>query len=147
MYGPQPAGAINFVMRKPPLDKKFTAESITMGGSFDYISSFNSVGGTVDNVGYYGWFNHRQSQGFRQANSQYDLNNGNLTMALDADTKHRWYFKLNGYDECHGEPGGLRLNNETARTPVNYNEDRNATSRFNDQFELRRYAVSAIHES
>lgn len=106
MYGPQPAGAINFVMRKPPLDKKITAESITMGGSFDYISSFNSVGGTVDNVGYYGWFNHRQSQGFRQANSQYDLNNGNLTMALDADTKHRWYFKLNGYDECHGEPGG-----------------------------------------
>ncbi len=147
MYGPQPAGAINFVMRKPPLDKKFTAESITMGGSFDYISSFNAVGGTVDQVGYYGWFNHRQSQGFREANSQYDLNNGNLTMALDAETKHRWYFKINGYDECHGEPGGQRLNNDTARTPVNYNEDRNATSRFNDEFQLSRYAVSAIHES
>ncbi|NBS07343.1 MAG: hypothetical protein EBS69_08140, partial [Verrucomicrobia bacterium] len=84
MYGPQPAGAINFVMRKPPLDKKFSAESITMGGSFDYISSFNAVAGTVDNIGYYGWFNHRQSQGFREANSQYDLNNGNLTLALDA---------------------------------------------------------------
>jgi len=68
-------------------------------------------------------------------------------MALDADTKHRWYFKLNGYDECHGEPGGQRLNNDTKATPVNYNEDRNATSRFNDQFELSRYAVSAIHES
>ena len=147
MYGPQPAGAINFVMRKPPLDKKFTAESITMGGSFDYISSFNAVGGTVDRVGYYGWFNHRQSQGFRQANSQYDLNNGNLTMAMDADTPHRWYFKLNGYEECHGEPGGLRLNNDTARTPVNYNVNRNATSRFNDEFQLNRYAVSAIHES
>ena len=147
MYGPQPAGAINFVMRKPPLDKKFTAESITMGGSFDYISSFNAVGGTVDQVGYYGWFNHRQSQGFRDANSQYDLNNGNLTLALDAETKHRWYFKLNGYEECHGEPGGMRLNNDTARTPVNYNVNRNATSRFNDQFELSRYAVSAIHES
>ena len=147
MYGPQPAGAINFVMRKPPLDKKFTAESITMGGSFDYISSFNAVGGTVDRVGYYGWFNHRQSQGFREANSQYDLNNANLTMALDADTDHRWYFKLNGYEECHGEPGGLRLNNDTVRTPVNYNVDRNATSRFNDEFQLNRYAVSAIHES
>ena len=147
MYGPQPAGAINFVMRKPPLDKKFTAESITMGGSFDYISSFNAFGGTVDRVGYYGWFNHRQSQGFREANSQYDLNNGNLTMALDADTPHRWYFKLNGYEECHGEPGGLRLNNDTVRTPVNYNVDRNATSRFNDEFQLNRYAVSAIHES
>ncbi len=147
MYGPQPAGAINFVMRKPPLDKKFTAESITMGGSFDYISSFNAVGGTVDRVGYYGWFNHRQSQGFREANSQYDLNNGNLTMALDADTPHRWYFKLNGYEECHGEPGGLRLNNDTVRTPVNYNVDRNATSRFNDEIQLNRYAVSAIHES
>lgn len=31
MYGPQPAGAINFVMRKPPLDKKFTVESVTLG--------------------------------------------------------------------------------------------------------------------
>ena len=147
MYGPQPAGAINFVMRKPPLDKKFTAESITMGGSFDYISSFNAVGGTVDRVGYYGWFNHRQSQGFRAANSQYDLNNGNLTMALDANTDHRWYFKLNAYEECHGEPGGLRLNNDTVKTPVNYNVDRNATSRFNDEFQLNRYAASAIHES
>ena len=147
MYGPQPAGAINFVMKKPPLGKQFTAESITMGGSYDYISSFNAVGGTVDNVGYYGWFNHRQSQGFREANSQYDLNNGNLTMALDADTKHRWYFKLNGYEECNGEPGGLRLNNDTARTPVNYNVDRSASSRFYDQFQLNRYAASVIHES
>lgn len=101
----------------------------------------------MDQVGYYGWFNHRQSQGFREANSQYDLNNGSLTLALDAETKHRWYFKLNGYEECHGEPGGMRLNNDTARTPVNYNVNRNATSRFNDQFELSRYAVSAIHES
>lgn len=147
MYGPQPAGAINFVMRKPPLEKKFTAESITLGGSFDYISSFNSVGGTIGRVGYYGWFNHRQSQGFRQANSQYDLNNANLTLAVDAETDHRWYFKFNGYEECHGEPGGLRLNNASARTPVNYNENRNATSRFNDEFRIGRAAVSAIHES
>jgi len=147
MYGPQPAGAINFVMKKPPLDKKFTAESITMGGSYDYISSFNAVGGTVDNLGYYGWFNHRQSQGFRQANSQYALNNGNLTMALDADTKHRWYFKLNGYAECNGEPGGLRLNNNTVRTPVNYNVDRSASSRLHDEFQLNRYAASVVHES
>ena len=147
MYGPQPAGAINFVMKKPPLDKKFTAESITMGGSYDYISSFNAVGGTVDNLGYYGWFNHRQSQGFRQANSQYALNNGNLTMALDADTKHRWYFKLNGYAECNGEPGGLRLNNNTVRTPVNYNVDRSASSRLHDEFKLNRYAASVVHES
>lgn len=147
MYGPQPAGAINFVMKKPPLDKKFTAESITMGGSYDYISSFNAVGGTVDNVGYYGWFNHRQSQGFREVNSQYDLNNGNLTLAWDADTRHRCYFKLNGYEECNGEPGGLRLNNETVRTPVNYNVDRSASSRFHDQFQLNRYATSVIHES
>jgi Fe(3+) dicitrate transport protein len=147
MYGPQPAGAINFVMKKPPFGKKFTVESITMGGSYDYISSFNAVGGTVDNVGYYGWFNHRQSQGFREANSQYDLNNGNLTMALDADTKHRWYFKLNGYEECNGEPGGLRLNNDTVKTPVNYNVDRAASSRFSDEFQLNRYAASVIHES
>ena len=147
MYGPQPAGAINFVMKKPPLGKPFTAESITTGGSYDYISSFNAVGGTVDNVGYYGWFNHRQSQGFREANSQYALNNGNITMALDADTKHRWYFKLNGYAECNGEPGGLRLNNDTVKTPVNYNIDRSASSRFHDEFQLNRYAASVIHES
>ncbi|NBS14619.1 MAG: hypothetical protein EBT57_07420 [Verrucomicrobia bacterium] len=101
----------------------------------------------MDNLGYYGWFNHRQSQGFRQANSQYALNNGNLTMALDADTKHRWYFKLNGYAECNGEPGGLRLNNNTVRTPVNYNVDRSASSRLHDEFQLNRYAASVVHES
>jgi Fe(3+) dicitrate transport protein len=47
MYGPQPAGAINFVMKKPPLDTPFTVESTNILGSFDMYSNFTSFGGTL----------------------------------------------------------------------------------------------------
>jgi len=41
MYGPQPAGAINFVMKKPPLDTPITIESTNILGSFDMYSNFH----------------------------------------------------------------------------------------------------------
>ena len=58
MYGPQPAGAINFVMKKPPLDTPFTIESTNILGSFDMYSNFTSFGGTVGKFGYYGYYDH-----------------------------------------------------------------------------------------
>ncbi len=144
MYGPQPAGAINFVMKKAPLETPFTVQSTNIIGSFDLYSNFSSFGGTVGRFGYYGWYNHRQTDGFREANSDYFLNAWGGTFSLDATGPFRTYLNLTAYDEVHGEPGGLTLSDGPGA--VNYTEDRNGTSRFNDRARISRYAVALITE-
>jgi Fe(3+) dicitrate transport protein len=144
MYGPQPAGALNFVMKKPPLDTPFRLESINTVGSFGLYTNFSSVGGTIGRFGYYGWYDHQQSDGFREANSDFFLNAWGGTFALDATGPRRWYLNLTAYDEVHGEPGGLTLSD--GPNAVNYSKDRNATSRFHDRMRVSRYAAALIHE-
>lgn len=144
MYGPQPAGAINYVMKKPPTDTPFSIESLNIMGSFNLYSNFTAIGGTVGRMGYSGWYNHRQSDGFREANSDYHLNSWSQTFALDATGPRRWYLILTQYDEVHGEPGGLTLSD--GPNAVNYNENRNASSRFHDRMRISRYSAALIHE-
>ncbi len=144
MYGPQPAGAINFVMKKPPTDTPFELESMNLVGSFGYYSNFTSVGGSIGRFGYLGYYNHRQTEGFREANSDFFLNGWGGTFALDATGPRRWYLNLTAYDEIHGEPGGLTL--EDGPNAVNYDKNRNATSRFFDRMRISRYSASLIHE-
>ncbi len=144
MYGPQPAGAINFVMKKPPVDTAFSLESINTVGSFGLYSNFTGFGGTVGRLGYYGYYNHQQTDGFREANSDFFLNAWGGTFALDATGPHRTYLNLTAYDEVHGEPGGLTLSD--GPNTVNYTDDRNGTSRFHDRMRISRYAVALIHE-
>ncbi|GAB4169143.1 MAG: TonB-dependent receptor [Terrimicrobiaceae bacterium] len=144
MYGPQPAGAINFVMKKPPLDTKLKVESTNLVGSFGYYSNFSSVGGTVGRLGYYGYYDHQQTDGFRAANSDYFLNAYGAMFALDATGPFRVYLNLTAYDEVHGEPGGLTLSD--GPDTVNYTKNRNATSRFFDRMRISRYGVGVITE-
>jgi len=145
MYGPQPAGAINFVMKRPPLDTPFSLTSINTVGSFNTYTNFSMIGGTVGDFGYLGWYNHRESDGFREANSDYFLNAWNATLAYGAATDARTFLMFDFYDETHGEPGGLTLSD--GPDAVNYTEDRNGTSRFFDRFRLSRYAVMLLHEN
>lgn len=144
MYGPQPAGAINFLMKKPPLDTPFELQSTNIIGSFDLYSNFTSFGGTVGRFGYSGYYDHQQTDGFRAANSDFFLNAWGGTFALDATGPLRTYLNVTAYDETHGEPGGTTL----AKGPnaVNYDTDRFGTSRFHDRMRISRYAVSLINE-
>lgn len=144
MYGPQPAGALNFIMRKPPRDRTFTIESTNVVGSFGSYSHFSSLGGTLGRWGYFGYYDHQQSRGFREANSDYFLNAFGATFALNAAEPFRVFLNLSAYDETHGEPGGLTL----TRGPkaVNYTENRNAASRLHDRMRISRYAGSLVTE-
>ncbi len=137
MYGPQPGGSLNYVTHRPRTDKEFSFRTQHIFGSDSLYSTFNSVDGTVDRLGYYAYFNHRQTDGFRQANSDVDLFAGSLKLVLDADRDRRWVFNFDGYEEEHGEPGGLSLT-----AGPNYTVDREATTRFFDRFRLERYFAS-----
>jgi Fe(3+) dicitrate transport protein len=145
MYGPQPAGAINFVMKNPPLDRQLSIETTNVLGSFGLYTNFTQVGGTLGRFGYGAYYNHRQADGFREANSDYFLNEWSGVLALDAAGPKRWFLYLDAYDETHGEPGGLTL--ATGPGAVNYTTNRKGTSRFYDRMRISRYAVSLLHEN
>ena len=144
MYGPQPGGALNYVTHRPRLDRPFSFGSVNTFGSDSYYSNYTYIDGTVGRVGYYGYYNHREGEGFRTQNSAFNLNAGLIKLVLDATTDSRWILTIEGYEEEHGEPGGLTL----AEGPhaVNYTKNRNAASRFYDLFELKRYAASLAWE-
>ena len=126
MYGPQPGGALNFVTKNPPTDRALITHSENVFGSFDYFSTYNSAAGTVGPLGYYAYLHERQSEGFREHNSDYQVISSGVKMILNQTSDSRLTFTYDEYHEEHGEPGGL-----TAALLAN---DNTLTTLFFDRF-------------
>lgn len=144
MFGPQPGGALNFITHRPRQDRPFAFGTAQTFGSDAYYSTFSYIDGTIDRLGYYAYYNHRETDGFRTSNSYVDLNAAHAKLVLDASTDSRWILTLDFYDEENGEPGGLTFAN--GPNAVNYNTNRNGASRLYDVFELTRYFASLAWE-
>jgi Fe(3+) dicitrate transport protein len=139
-FGPQPGGALNFIMKMPCLDAPFHFTTRNVFGSYGYYRNYTEVDGTVGPIGYYLYYDHRHQDGFREANSDYDLNGGSPRFVWDVTNDSRFILTLDFYNEEHGEPGGLRRR-EAVNPPnsVFVEDDRTATTRFFDRFQLERY--------
>jgi Fe(3+) dicitrate transport protein len=140
-FGPQPGGALNFIMKMPRRDGPFHFVEKNTFGSDELYTNFTAVDGTWNALGYYAYYDHREREGFREANSDYDLNAGSLRLVWDVTSDSRFILTIDVYDEEHGEPGGLRRRGDPAGdppSPVFYDADRNATTRFFDRFRLKR---------
>jgi Fe(3+) dicitrate transport protein len=146
-FGPQPGGALNFVMKMPRQGAPFHFTTRNVFGSDEYYRNYTAIDGTVGALGYYLYYDHRQIEGFREANSDYDLNAGSGRLVWDVTDDSRFILTLDAYDEEHGEPGGLRRR-EAVNPPnsVFYEDDRNASSRFFDRFELKRYYATLEYQ-
>jgi Fe(3+) dicitrate transport protein len=137
-YGPQPGGALNYVTHRPRTDRALGGGTENTFGEDNTWNSFSYLDGTTGRVGYYFYYNRRETEGFRNSNSDVELDSFNLTLALDATGPSRWFLTLESYREEHGEPGGL--------TVAGYAADRDATTRAFDRFELDRDAVTLTWE-
>lgn len=144
MYGPQPGGALNYVTHRPRTDTRLGGSTLHTIGSEGYYSTFSYLDGTTGPLGYYGYYNHRESDGIRTANSDYELDAFSGRLVLGADTSSRWILTAESYAEEHGEPGGLTF--ATGPGAVNYNTQREAPSRLYDRFNLDRQALSLVWE-
>jgi len=72
-YGPQFGGMINYVLNEAPKDKKFEWNSSETGGSFGLFNTFNSIGGTINKISYYGFAQFRTMEGWRPNSKQWQL--------------------------------------------------------------------------
>jgi Fe(3+) dicitrate transport protein len=139
-FGPQPGGALNFIMKMPRLDAPFHFTTRNVFGSYEYYRNYTEVDGTVGPFGYFLYYDHRQQDGFREANSDYELNGGSPRFVLDVTKDSRFILTLDFYNEEHGEPGGLRRREEVnPPNSVFVEDDRTASTRFFDRFQLERY--------
>ncbi|HUQ46950.1 MAG TPA: TonB-dependent receptor [Gemmatimonadaceae bacterium] len=139
MYGPQPGGSLNYITHRPRMNKKLVFKPEHTVGSDKLYTTYNSIDGTTGRLGYYGDFHHRQWDGFRKTNSDLGLFSGSGRLILDAASHSRWVLSVDAYTEEHGEAGGLTK--ATGPNTVNYDTNRNGSSRTNDRFRLeRKYA-------
>ncbi len=138
LYGPQPGPVVNFVTYRPPTDRKFSFQSENVAGSHGFFSTYNSIGGTVKQLGYHAWFQHRQSDGPRE-NSDYMVNNGSFKLLLAATPTSRWILAFDGYASENGEAGRL--------TTAQYAADRNTVTKPFDRLWVDRFVPSLTYEN
>jgi Fe(3+) dicitrate transport protein len=138
-FGSQPGGAINFIMKMPRTDALFHFTTRNVFGSYGYYRNYTALEGTQGPFGFYLYYDHRQQDGFREANSDYDLNAGSARFVYDVTDDSRFILTLDLYDEEHGEPGGMRRREEINPPNSVFVEDGfTQTSRFFDRFRLER---------
>ena len=74
-YGTQFGGLLNFKMKRGHEEKRIEVVSRQTAGSYGFLGSFNSIGGTVGKWNYYGYYQHKEGNGWRP-NSFFNANGG-----------------------------------------------------------------------
>jgi Fe(3+) dicitrate transport protein len=157
-FGPQPGGALNFIMKMPRRDATFHITQKLTFGSDELFQNFTAFDGTVGPFGYYGYYDHREREGFRWSNSDYEVDAGSARGVYDITSDSRFILTFDAYEEEHGEPGGLRRRGDPTGDPMigdpdlegaiprYYEDDRDATSRLFDRFRLSRYYGTLVYQ-
>lgn len=114
-YGAQFGGLVNYEIRRAPIDRRLTVTSTQTGGSNGFFSSHNQVGGTLGKVTYNGYYHHRQGDGWRRANNEFDNNTGFGQIEFAASERLKIGFEVTGLDTLIHMGGGL--------TDAQFNED------------------------
>jgi len=144
LYGPQPAGALNYVTHMPRTDRQWSVNAQQIFGSDNLFSSYAAFDGTVGRLGYLGYFSRRSGDSFRENNGDYETLGGSFKIVLDAQKETRWIFNMDAFSADSGEPGGLTF--ATGPRTLNYNVNRNATQNQFDRVRVERYQPSLTLE-
>lgn len=105
-YGTQFGGLLNFEIKQPGDDKKFSLESRQTGGSFGFFGSFNAISGTVGKVKYYAFAHYKRGDGWRP-NSKFESFNGYADVHYHVNDKHMLGVEYTYMQYLAQQPGGL----------------------------------------
>lgn len=65
-YGAQFGGMLSYISKKADSTKPFSFESINTIGSYNLLSTYNAIGGTIGKFKYYAYFNRKSKDGYRK---------------------------------------------------------------------------------
>lgn len=105
-YGPQFGGLVNFIMKNGPENKKFELNSRQSVGSFGLFNSFNSIGGTVKKLRYYGYVQYKRADGWR-SNSDFEIAHTFARVSRNWGEKWELGLEYTHLSNQSKQPGGL----------------------------------------
>ncbi len=105
-YGTQFGGMLNFKIKEAPKDKKFALNAEQAFGSFGLVNSFISLGGTSGKVDYYGYYQYREGDGWRES-SGFNAHTAFGRMGIEVNEKLKLGFEYSFLDYQAQQPGGL----------------------------------------
>lgn len=72
-FGSHFGGTVNYVVNEPSKTKPFEWYTSQTGGSYGLFNTFNSIGGTIKKISYYGFAQYRTLDGWRPNSNQQKL--------------------------------------------------------------------------
>ena len=105
-YGTQFGGVLNFDLRGPNPDKKMDVLLRQSIGSYGLFNTFNSIGGTNKDIGYYGFINYKQGNGWRP-NSEFNSIVGHAQLHHKINDKLSYKIEFTKMNYTAQQPGGL----------------------------------------
>jgi len=104
-YGSQFGGMLNFKIKDAP-DRPFELQAEQSIGSFGLLNSFVSAGGTKDKVDYYGYYQYRRGDGWRE-NSGFDAHTGFARIGYQVNDRLKVGAEYSYLNYEAQQPGGL----------------------------------------
>ncbi len=105
-YGTQFGGILNFKMNTGTDTEKAQIISRLTGGSWGFLNSSTSVGGTDKNVNYYAFYQHKQGDGWRP-DSHFNDNTAYVSAIIKATKKLTVTAQYTFMAYLEKQPGGL----------------------------------------
>lgn len=105
-YGAQFGGMINYITKEADSAKKISFESQNSVGSYSLLSTYNAVGGKINKLQYYTYFNYRRSDGYRE-NSEYNYFSGHVHIIYAFNSKLKLRAEYNYMTYLNHINGGL----------------------------------------
>ena len=107
-FGTQFGGMLNFVMKKGNTLKPISLVSRQTLGSFGFLGTFNSIGGTILNkkLNYYAFYNRKQSNGWRP-NASFTVTTFYTALTYQFDEKLSIQTDYTHMNYLAQQPGGL----------------------------------------
>ncbi|HBK83204.1 MAG TPA: TonB-dependent receptor [Flavobacterium sp.] len=104
-YGPQFGGMINYVLKREK-EKKFSFETQNTVGSYNLMSSYNAIGGTINKFSYYAYNHSRSADGWRE-NNEYKVRNSHVFLQYQFTENTKLSAEYTNMNYQLQQPGGL----------------------------------------
>ncbi len=105
-YGTQFGGMINFRMLHGSDTEKISLTARLTGGSFKFFNTSTTVGGTVGNLNYVTFYQHKSGNGWRP-NSEFNANTGYVAATYNFRKNISLSVQYTHMDYLQHQPGGL----------------------------------------
>lgn len=125
LYGPNPAPAVNFVLKRPRAGEPIGAYSENTFGTDHLFSSFNAIEGTAGKIEFRTSYGHVHDGGQRQ-NDASDLDQARAYLAYRPSDRALWYADFQYHNVSAGDPGKIgyaQFRADPAYSPTPFNHD------------------------